>query len=73
MTILKSCPNCGSKRFKKVKRDLREEYEGEAYVVRALEFQECPVCGERLFGPDAMRRIEEVSPAYSKRGARRVA
>jgi hypothetical protein len=34
-----------------------------------LEFEECPNCGERLYDHDAMRKIEEHSPAYAKRRA----
>jgi len=67
MNTLNHCPNCGSKRFKKARKDLREEYDGQPYVVRGLEFQECSDCGERMFSPEAMQRIETVSPAYSKR------
>jgi len=67
MSTLNHCPNCGSKRFKKVRKDLRELYNGQPYVVRGLEFQECSDCGERMFSPEAMQRIEAVSPAYSKR------
>ena len=67
MNTLTHCPNCGSKRFRTVRKDLREEYDGQPYVVRGLEFQECSDCGERMFSPEVMQRIEAVSPAYSKR------
>ena len=67
MITLNQCPNCGSKRFKKVCKDLHEEYKGQPYTVRALEFQECLDCGERMYGPEAMERIQAVSPAYAKR------
>ena len=61
-----TCPTCGSKRIKKVKRDLACEFNGRAYVVPALEFHECPDCGERVYDRDAMRKIEAHSPAYAK-------
>jgi len=58
------CPSCGSRRIQHVCRDFHGELKGEAYVVPDLEFHECSDCGEKLFDRDAMRRIEEVSPAY---------
>jgi YgiT-type zinc finger domain-containing protein len=53
-----------------VRRDWKSEFKGEAYVVRDLEYFECENCGERLYDRDAMRRIEKVSPAYSKMRAK---
>jgi len=60
------CPTCGSKKVKKVRRDLVEEYQG--YTVPKLEFHKCPDCGEKIYGPEAMRRIEAISPAFKARG-----
>jgi len=60
------CPTCGGKRIKRVKRNFKDEFQGETYVVPALEFHECPDCGERIYDRDAMRKIEAYSPAYSK-------
>jgi YgiT-type zinc finger domain-containing protein len=59
------CPNCGSKKLKAVQRDLVRSIRGQRYTVPALEFHECPTCGEKLFGPDAMRKIQSFSPAYA--------
>jgi YgiT-type zinc finger domain-containing protein len=61
------CPNCGSRKLKAVQRDLVRSIGGQRYTVPALEFHECPTCGEKLFGPDAMLKIQSVSPAYSGR------
>ena len=36
------------------------------YVVPELTFYECPVCGERVFPPEAMMKIEVHSPAYTR-------
>jgi YgiT-type zinc finger domain-containing protein len=58
------CPSCGSRRIAKVRRSVTRSYKGRRYVVPDLEFHECPVCGERLYGPEAMRRIEAYSPAF---------
>ena len=47
---------------------------GQEYSVPNLRFHECPRCGERVYAPSAMRRIEAASPAYIKsRRARRTA
>jgi YgiT-type zinc finger domain-containing protein len=70
MLEIKTCPTCGSPRFRRVRRDWKSEFKGEAYVVRDLEYFECENCGERLYDRDAMRRIEKVSPAYSKMRAK---
>ncbi len=68
-TIMKTitiCPSCGSKRIQKVRRDWRGEYHGRKYTVKNLEFHECPDCGEKIYDRDAMRAIEERSPAFAK-------
>ena len=61
------CPTCGSAGIKKVKRDCQREVHGQAYVVPALEYWECPDCGEGVYEASAMRKIEEYSPAYASR------
>ena len=60
------CPTCGSGRIKKVRRNWRDSYRGQTYVVPNLEFFECHDCGERLYDREAMRKIEAHSPAYHK-------
>ena len=61
------CPSCGSKKLKKVRRNLVEDYQGQRYTVPKLEFHQCPDCGEKIYGPETMRRIEAVSPAFQAR------
>jgi YgiT-type zinc finger domain-containing protein len=61
------CPPCGGSRIRPVQRDWTSEFEGQAYSVPSLHFNECPDCGERVYDRDAMRRIEACSPAYAKR------
>lgn len=61
---IKTCPSCGSKAIAKVRRDWRGEVKGQTYVVPKLEYFECPDCGEKVYPPDAMRRIEAQSPTY---------
>jgi YgiT-type zinc finger domain-containing protein len=63
MTI-KRCPNCGSDRITKALRNWSGEFRGKTYLVEGLEFYECPVCGERVFDREAMRKIEAHSPAF---------
>ena len=61
-----SCPTCGSKRIKLLRRNWKDSFKGKPYTVPDLEFYECPNCGERLYDREAMRKIERYSPAYSK-------
>lgn len=59
------CPTCGSNKIRKVQRNWTGEYQGQTYTVPSVEFFECPVCGEKVYDPDAMRRIEAHSPAFA--------
>ncbi|MBI1785152.1 type II toxin-antitoxin system MqsA family antitoxin [Candidatus Sumerlaeota bacterium] len=68
---LKTCPTCGKKRLKRVTRDLKEQFHGVTYVVPKVVFHECSDCGEQLYGPEAMRKIEACYPANVKRRLRR--
>ena len=61
---IKTCPTCGSNRIKLVHRNWRGEHKGHAYSVRALEYYECPDCGEKIYDREAMRKIEACSPAF---------
>lgn len=73
MIKITSCPTCGSKKIKKVQKNLMRSFQGQTYTVPNLEFHECPDCGERLYDRDAMRKIEAHSPAYAKARKRRKA
>jgi YgiT-type zinc finger domain-containing protein len=66
MDILR-CPTCGSDQIKQVCREWTGAYRGQAYVVPALTFYECPVCGERVFEREALAKIQACSPAFAKR------
>jgi YgiT-type zinc finger domain-containing protein len=59
------CPSCGSRRIAKLRRDWDGDFEGKRYVVRDLEYYECPVCGEQVFDREEMRKIEARSPAFA--------
>ncbi len=62
-----ACPCCGSTAIRAVKRDWSGSYRGKRYTVKALRYFQCPQCGEKVYDPAAMRRIEAVSPAFPKR------
>lgn len=54
-----------------MRRDWVDEFQGQTYVVPDLEYHECPDCGERVYDPQAMRKIEAYSPAYAKKRIRK--
>jgi len=60
------CPSCGSTEIEKVCRDWSGSFEGQTYTVPALEFYECPACGEKVYDREAMRKIQEYSPAFTR-------
>ena len=64
------CPICGSNQIKQVCRDWTNTFQGQSYVVPALTFYECPVCGERVFEREAVAKIRVYSPAYARKPAR---
>jgi YgiT-type zinc finger domain-containing protein len=64
---LTACPSCGSTTVRAVKDDWSGSYHGKRYVVKDLRYFQCPHCGERVYDPSAMRRIEAVSPAFLRR------
>ena len=60
---LRHCPTCGSTRIRTVVSDYRTRVQGEEVIIRRLERDECPECGEVLFGPAAMRQMESYRKA----------
>jgi YgiT-type zinc finger domain-containing protein len=60
------CPTCGSDQIKRVRRKWVGRSAGKSYQVPNLEFYECPVCGERVYDREAMRKIEAHSPVFTK-------
>ena len=66
MIKITTCPSCSSKKIKKVRRNWTGQLAGKSYTVPNLEYYECPDCGERVYDPEAMRRIQEYSPAFGK-------
>jgi len=69
---ISTCPSCGSSAIRGVKGNWSGNFRGKKFMVPALEYFTCPNCLEKIYPPEAMRRIQASSPAYSKpRPARR--
>ena len=70
MIDLKNCPTCGSDKIRKVRRTLTRGPAGRHYTVPQLAFHECPACGEQVYGPEAMEKIETFrATSLASRGA----
>ena len=54
-----------------MRRNWTAEFQRKTYTVPNLEFHECVDCGEKVYGPQAMRRIEAASPAFRQEAARK--
>lgn len=68
---IKTCPTCGSKRIRRIKRDIESRRGVDPYVAHDIEIEECPDCGERLFSPDALAAIRDQQPDITKRSIRK--
>ena len=66
MIDLRTCPTCGSNRIRRVRRSVTRTFRGRIYQVPGVEFHECPHCGERVYGPEAMRKLETSRPRVAK-------
>lgn len=64
------CPTCNSRRIKRIRGRWGGSYRGKSYEVAALEYYSCPNCGEKVYPPEAMRRIQDASPGYTRRAAK---
>jgi len=62
MLQITRCPTCGSKRIRPVCRAVNRTFKGQTYRVPAVEFHECPDCGEKLYGREAMQKLESHRP-----------
>ena len=71
--VIKTCPTCGSKRIRRVKRDLTSRRGGETYVARGIVVEECPDCGERLFSPESLDAIAAQQPRHRRTPRRKSA
>lgn len=66
MEKLTQCPTCASPKIKPVRRTWVGTSGGRTYKVPNLRFYECPDCGERVFDPEAVDRIEAHRPPRSR-------
>ena len=57
---ISACPACWSTAIRAVQKDWSERYADKRYVVRNLRYFHCTQCGEKLYDPNAMRRIQAV-------------
>jgi YgiT-type zinc finger domain-containing protein len=62
MLDIRTCPTCGSKRIQRVRRGVTRTVGGKTYLVPGVDFHECPDCGEKLYGHEAMRKLESYRP-----------
>lgn len=58
MLTITRCPTCGSDKIARARRDWTVTVGSRVVTVPDLEFYECPNCGERVYEPEAMRRID---------------
>ena len=63
---ISACPACGSAGIRGVQEDLSDSHAGKRYVVRRLRYFHCAQCGEKVYDPSAMRRIQASSPAFAR-------
>jgi YgiT-type zinc finger domain-containing protein len=62
MIEITKCPTCGSRRIRNVRRKVPRTFRGRPYTVPGLQFHECPACGEGVYSPEAMRKIQVHRP-----------
>ena len=68
---IKTCPSCGSKKIKMVRRNWTGNFKGKEYTVPNLEYYECPDCGEKIYESEAMRQLQAHSPAFKRAASKR--
>ncbi len=61
----KVCPTCGSTRVKRVRKTITRTFRGKSYKVPGVDFHQCLECGEAIFSPEAVSKIEAHSPAFA--------
>lgn len=58
MLTIKTCPTCGSSSIKKVRKTVHTTAAGRDVATAGVTFHECPACGEKIYGHEAMRKME---------------
>ena len=64
---MKTCPMCGAKEIRRVKRDIVTTRPDYTFTATAIDIEECPACGERFFSLEAMEAIEAQRPQTARR------
>jgi len=67
---IRTGPSCSSKKIKKIRGNLTREFDGQKYSASNVEYYECPDCGERIYGREAVRKIQAIWPAFQGHHAR---
>ena len=62
MLNITTCPTCGSKNIKRVRKAWKGTALGQGYIVPNLIYHQCGDRGEQVFDREAMRRIEAATP-----------
>jgi YgiT-type zinc finger domain-containing protein len=65
----KTCPTCGNRRIRRVRRTVTRTSRGKEFKVPNLTFHECPDCGEQVYSPEAMEKIAANRPKPDKSAA----
>lgn len=63
MHTIKSCPTCGSRRIRRVRRDVSGTWMGQPFIAKSIEFHYCPICDEKVYDREALRRMQSFYPA----------
>ena len=66
MFKISTCPMCGGKNIKAVRRTIRRNVNGRQVSIPSVRFHECPDCGEQFFPPESIDRIQAHLPAFRK-------
>ncbi len=70
-TKLTGCPMCGSRKIRRVRRNVKIDVGQLHFVVPTVGFDECPQCGQQLFDLPAMEKIEAHRPPIARAKIRR--
>jgi YgiT-type zinc finger domain-containing protein len=62
---------CGSRKIRRVRRDVKIDVGQLHFIVPAVGFDECPQCGEQFFDLAAMEKIEAHRPTTVRPKIRR--
>lgn len=62
--VIKTCPTCGNDKIQVAVKDITRKYQGQTYIVPAVELYECSNCGEKVYDRAAIQKIRAYSPAY---------